>query len=440
MSSYLVSLVRYTTPLASVKKAVETCNGLDRMPSGAKVFIKPNIVFWTKAVPFPKWGVVTTSRVVHDMVLMLKELGVQDITIGEGTVVLDPKDRETQSHAYMSLGYNELEKRYGVKLVNVFERPFRKIEIEDGVALDFNVDVLNSDFLVNLPVLKTHAQTVVSLGLKNVKGTINVNSRKKCHDVTNGLDLHGMVSRLHEKLPPSLTLIDGIFSLERGPGFDGKARRTDLLIASGDMLSADLVGAKVLGYDATRTPHIAQACDRRGRPLDLSDIEIRGERLDDATSHHEYAFEYNEANTLPLPMEKMGISGIAYPKYDLTLCTYCSLLNGAIIASIAYAWKGKPWPDVEVLTGKLMKPSEGKKTVLVGKCLYAANKDHPGIDDMLVVKTCPPSPRAVLDALDQAGVKVDPSILLNLDGFPGASMKKYKGKAEFDDAFFRIDA
>ncbi|MCK7469283.1 MAG: hypothetical protein MZU91_14925 [Desulfosudis oleivorans] len=32
------------------------CRGLDRLPARARVFIKPNIVFWTRAVPFPKWG------------------------------------------------------------------------------------------------------------------------------------------------------------------------------------------------------------------------------------------------------------------------------------------------------------------------------------------------------------------------------------------------
>ena len=69
MSKHSVSIVRYEKPLESVRKAVELSNGLDHLPSGAKVYIKPNIVFWTTAVPFPKWGVITTSRVVEDMVV-----------------------------------------------------------------------------------------------------------------------------------------------------------------------------------------------------------------------------------------------------------------------------------------------------------------------------------------------------------------------------------
>src|SRR4030043_376065 len=99
MSKYTVSIVRYEKPLESVAKAVALSHGLDHLPTRAKVFIKPNIVFWTKAVPFPKWGVVTTSRVVEDMVVLLKEHGIEGITILEGAVLHDPKDRETMSHA-----------------------------------------------------------------------------------------------------------------------------------------------------------------------------------------------------------------------------------------------------------------------------------------------------------------------------------------------------
>jgi len=86
MSKHLVSIVRYEKPLESVRKAVELSKGLDHLPSGAKVYLKPNIVFWTTAVPFPKWGVITTSRIIEDMVVLLKEHGVDDITIGEGMV------------------------------------------------------------------------------------------------------------------------------------------------------------------------------------------------------------------------------------------------------------------------------------------------------------------------------------------------------------------
>ena len=108
MTKKLVSIVKYEKPLESVRRAVELSRGLDHMPKQAKVFIKPNIVFWTKAVNFPKYGVITTSRVVEDMVVLLKERGIDDISISDGTVLRNPKDMETQNHAFESLGYGAL--------------------------------------------------------------------------------------------------------------------------------------------------------------------------------------------------------------------------------------------------------------------------------------------------------------------------------------------
>jgi uncharacterized protein (DUF362 family) len=121
----IVAIVRFEKPLASVRNAVNLSHGLDHLPNKANVFIKPNIVFWTRTTPFPKWGVVTTSRVVEDMVILLKERGIEEITILEGIATYDPRDPETHAHAFESLGYNILKSRYGVKVLNVFERPFK---------------------------------------------------------------------------------------------------------------------------------------------------------------------------------------------------------------------------------------------------------------------------------------------------------------------------
>ena len=439
MSHSLVSIVRYEEPLESVRKAVALSHGLDHMPAKARVFIKPNIVFWTKAVPFPKWGVITTSRVVEDMVVLLKERGVDDITIGEGTVMLKAKDLETPAHAFKALGYHALKKRYGVNFINVFERPFEKVDLGEGITLNFNRDILHSDFVVDLPVLKTHSQTMVSLGIKNLKGTIDIRSRKKCHNGIPGIDLHNMVSRLYRPMPAMFTLLDGIYTNERGPNVDGRIKRSNILVASSDVLSADMVGAKVLGYNATDVPYLVYAALDKGRPTDLSDVQVVGERIEAVASPHEYAWPYNEEGTLPTAMAKMGIKGLSYPKYDLSICTYCSEFTRIVLMAIAQAWEGEPWEDVEVLTGKEMKATPGhKKTILLGKCIYQANKDNPHIQEMLAIKGCPPSSDGIFKALRQAGIEVDKGLFEEMDRVPGIQMKRYEGKPEFDETFFTI--
>ncbi|RJQ56059.1 MAG: DUF362 domain-containing protein [Desulfobacteraceae bacterium] len=440
MTQKIVSIVRYEKPRISVQKAVELSGGFAAISPSDKVFIKPNIVFWTPTAAFPKWGVITTSRVVQDMVELLKDKGVSDISIGEGTVVMDPKDRRTQIDAFACLGYRVLEKRYGVKLIPVLERPFRRIDLGDGISLNFNVDILESDHVVDLPVLKTHAQTVVSLGIKNLKGTIDLKSRKSCHSADEKRDLNFQVARLAHPMPPIFTLIDGIYTNERGPSYDGRIRRSDILIASGDILSADLVGARVLGHLPADVPHLAHAARNHGRPLDLSDISIVGESIDTVACLHRFDFPYNGEGTLPLNFERIGVTGLTYRKYDLTLCTYCSFLNGAVLTAVARAWKGAPWEDVEILTGKSAAPTPGmKKTVLLGRCIYQANKNHPDIEEMIAVKGCPPRPEDILSALHRAGIEADAAIFENLDRLPESFLKRYEGRPEFDESFFRIE-
>ncbi|GAH05676.1 unnamed protein product, partial [marine sediment metagenome] len=106
---------------------------------------------------------------------------------------------------------------------------------------------------------------------------------------------------------------------------------------------------------------------------------------------------------------------------------------------IALAWKGQPWDDVEVLTGKAMKPTPGKrKTILIGKCIYQVNKDNPDIQEMIAVKGCPPSTRKIVEAFHHAGIEINPDIIEHMDKAPGFFMKKYEGRPEFDESFFRV--
>lgn len=440
MKKHTVSVVKYEKPLESIRKAVDLAGGLDHLPKKAKVFIKPNIVFWSNAVAFPKWGVITTSRAIEDMVVLLKERGIDDITIGEG-IVCDPKDKETPVHAFKTLGYETLKKKYGVRPINVFDHAFAPVDLGDGIEFSFSAEMLNSDFVVDMPVMKTHNQTVVSLGIKNLKGVMDIPSRKKAHSPDAVKDLYFSIARLPDKLPPMLTLIDGIYTLERGPGFDGKPRPSNILVASTDVLSADMVGAKILGHDPQHIAYMVHAAANRRRPLDMSDVTVAGEPIESVAAFHEYDFAYHEDadRCIPAPLVKDGIKGLYYRKFDSTMCTYCAAMNGIILSAIRYAWKGEPWDKIEVLTGKKMAPTPGmKKTILVGKCMYQAHKDNPVIQEMIPIKGCPPEPKTILKALHQAGIDANPVMFEQIDQLPAFFMQKFAGKPEFDESFFQV--
>ncbi|MCG6911515.1 MAG: DUF362 domain-containing protein [Deltaproteobacteria bacterium] len=441
MDKHLVAVGKYEKPLESVRNVIDLCGGMERFKPGNKVFIKPNIVFWSTVVEFPKYGVITTSRIIHDVVAILKENGVDDITIGEGSVTPDPRDSSAQSaHAYESLGYNELIKRYGIKTMNVFDRPFKKVDLGDEIELKFNQDVFDADLIVDLPVMKTHSQTAVSLGIKNLKGLIDIPSRRACHNADPERNLHFWVSHLADKMPPIFTLIDGIYTAEYGPSFDGRMHRSNLLVASNNIYAADKVGALLLGHEPQDVPHLAHYGMRHSRPLDLSDVKIVGEAIEDHAKFHESFFPYTDDDEMPAAWDRRGYRGISYRKYDLTMCTYCANINGAVISAIMDAWKGEPWDDVEVLTGKRMLADPKKKhTILLGKCMVKANKDNPNIQHMIPVKSCPPKKDQIIKAFHEAGIAINPDIINNSEMLPGHFMRFYKDRPEFEPEHFKIE-
>lgn len=440
MNQHLVSVCRYEKPVESTRKAVELCQGVDYLKKGTRVFLKPNIVFWTMETAFPKYGVVTTSRIIHDMVVVLKDLGVDDITIIEGSVSMDPKKNTAQSrHAYETLGYHHLKKRYGVNTMNVFERPFRSVDLGGGVTLKYNADILEGDLVVDIPVMKTHVQTHVSLGIKNLKGLIDLASRKRCHSTHPVKDLHYHVARLADRMPPIFTLIDGIYTAEYGPNVDGRMHRSNILVGSTDVFAADKVGATLLGQQPADVPHLAHYAENHHRPADLSDVRTVGERIEGLARFHQPFFPWTADGEMPVALLKFGIQGLAYRKYDLTACTYCAGVTGNILAAIMKAWKGESWDEVELLTGKTMLADPQKKhSVLLGKCVCQANKDNPHAQHLIPIKGCPPKPDQIVKAFHEAGILIDPAIIQNNDKWPGYFMKRYEDNPDFDPGHFEV--
>ncbi len=49
------------------------------------MLIKPNLMALDDSFPMPLYGGLTTTRLVEDMVILLKERGVASITVGEGS-------------------------------------------------------------------------------------------------------------------------------------------------------------------------------------------------------------------------------------------------------------------------------------------------------------------------------------------------------------------
>ncbi|MBC7239212.1 MAG: DUF362 domain-containing protein, partial [Chloroflexi bacterium] len=64
MTRPVVALTRWDDAGDAVRKAIELCDGLAGFRSTDRILIKPNLVFWDFDLPFPPYGVVSTTAVV----------------------------------------------------------------------------------------------------------------------------------------------------------------------------------------------------------------------------------------------------------------------------------------------------------------------------------------------------------------------------------------
>lgn len=402
MTKPVVSVVQHTSTYGALQLALQLCDGLRDFQPGDRILIKPNMVAWDFELPFPPYGVVTTSAVVFALVRILHEHGFTNLAIGEASLGVSGS---MAKKIFQHLGYDKLTERYGVEVIDFNEDKFEAVDV-GGFSLSIARRALEADKIINVPVLKTHNQCKVSLGIKNLKGCLNRKSKIQCHGKDE--ELEHMFPRVAEKLPVALTVIDGIFALAKGPGATGKAMRKDLLVASRDMLACDVVGAALMGYHAAEVEHLRFYAGRSGRGLEIADIDVRGEPVEKHVVKLEHDWEWTEDNTGPLGFQRRGITGLAVRKYDSSLCTACSKLYNPLLVLLMSAYKGEPFPGVEVLTGKRQEASPGfNKTVLFGKCACLRNKDNSRIKHAIKIKGCPPDLNELIRLLDEEGIHCD---------------------------------
>lgn len=116
---------------------------------------------------------------------------------------------------------------------------------------------------VNLPKLKTHSLSVVSLGIKNQWGFPAHADRGQDHN----FNLHSKLVDVLFHVRPDVTLIEGVEGTIHGhyplrAWADKCVKPFKLLIGGLNVVAADIAGAKVFGLGIEDVPHIKIAVER----------------------------------------------------------------------------------------------------------------------------------------------------------------------------------
>ncbi len=391
MERATVALVKYDQTPNALRKALELCDGFEKLKTTDRVLIKPNAGQGLKRTQPPN-GVVTTTAVLGDLIRLLRDYGCSDITIGEGPILL-PEFRWDPARAFEWSGIKQLAQELGVNLVDFNEGEFARF-VMGGKRVEVSKAALEADFLINVPVLKAHRQSMVSIGLKNLKGCLHNTSKKNFHR----FGLGRFIALLNTKIRTDLAIIDGIYALQRGPWGDD-AHRLDLLIAGKDVLSCDLVGSMVLGIDPKTVPHFQEFAQMTGRSLDVESIDIKGERIEDVATKLEWRLVL-AGETL---REDYGVKGVAMDDPGALVCTACGTTAWTGICQYLEENRGATFGNMEFCMGLGPKAKEESRQVfLLGNCAITANKER---KDAIRLKGCPPSIQDTYDILKKRAMR-----------------------------------
>ena len=270
-----------TAVLAAVRKALDSIGGIsDIIKPGYKVLINPNLV----APGSDRFsGAVTRYEVCKAIYDICKEAGAEPF-IAESSAAGVDTEKVIEFAEYTKLreqGYTVLDLKKEKKAVI----PFPQGEIVQ--ELDTWQPVVDADAIISVPVMKTHDQTEVTLGIKNLKGLIQDTEKKEFHKK----GVFGGVVDINHCVPRVLTGVDGIVGQQGlGPIF-GEPVQRDLIIASKDCVACDAVTSAVMGYEPEEVKVTRMAHERGLGEMDLDKIDIVGEKLADVSKRFKRASE-----------------------------------------------------------------------------------------------------------------------------------------------------
>ncbi len=220
---------------------------------GRTVLVKPNCLM---ASP-PEKGVTTHPSLVRALVASLA---------GRGAVV--------------QVGDNPGARGYGA-----VERCFRATGILDAAGdafVDFGKatakvpltsrfadqavvsrHLLEADYVISLPKLKTHCLTLLTGAVKNMYGVLSGGEKLKFHTAARARkDFAEALVDVYSIRPPDLAVVDAVTAMEGDGPSGGSLRQVGLLLASDNPVAADAAAAALMGVEALKVEHLAIAEER----------------------------------------------------------------------------------------------------------------------------------------------------------------------------------
>ncbi|MBQ6315058.1 MAG: DUF362 domain-containing protein [Mogibacterium sp.] len=346
------------------KSLMEAADVAALVPKGAKIALKPNLVLAGR----PENGATTHPGVLSGCIEYLQENGFDDISIIESSWVGAKTD-----HSMRVCGYDKVCSKYDVPFYDLkkdetrlIDTPMRPMEVASRA--------LDADYLIDLPVLKGHCQTLMTCALKNLKGCLPDHEKRKFH--SDGL--FRPIAALGAALRPSLVIVDSIcgdLDFEEG----GNPVQTGRMMLGTDPVQIDAYGCRLMGIDPAEVEYIGLAEKWGAGSSAVRDSDIV--RLNEPEAGHTYPSPSGKVKKLTRNVAADSACSACFA--SLVRALYMADEEGLRVKNRIYIGQG--------YRGKvIVNKHDSATTIGIGRCCKGTD---------VCVMGCPPTATDILELL-----------------------------------------
>ena len=221
--------------------------------SGKSVLLKPNLVDY-----IPGAHINTHPLLVASAAECFRRLGARSVVVGEAP----GHQRDTYLVLYES-GLLEQLSRVAVPFVDLNRDCVVKRKLRADYSglheIWLSRTILEADFVVSMPKIKTHHWSGVTLSMKNMFGVVPGVKYGWPKNILHWKGIEQCIVDICATVPIHFVIADGIVAMEGNGPLTGSPRHLDKLVLADDPVAADATCARLMGFVPERVPHIAAA-------------------------------------------------------------------------------------------------------------------------------------------------------------------------------------
>jgi uncharacterized protein (DUF362 family) len=267
---YDLVAVKGGEPDVMFDKAIASLGGMKTfVQKGKTVLVKPNIG-WDVA---PELAGNTNPLLVKRIIEHCYNAGAKKVFVFDHTC-----DRWTNT--YKNSGIERFATDAGATVLSGdSESNYQNVKVPRGSTLtsaSVHEALLSADVFINVPILKNHGGSRLTIGMKNLMGVVW--DRRFWHRN----DLHRCIADFASYRKPDLTVVDAYYVMKQN-GPRGTSKEDVLTmksqILSTDIVAADAAAAKLFGAEPDTIPYITMAAEMGLGRKDLDALSINRIRL-----------------------------------------------------------------------------------------------------------------------------------------------------------------